>query len=310
MLQDRKTMTMKRSLSLILLLSAACITTHAQNLSITSFTFAESDLTAMNSATRRNDQNGNRCALLKVETTETGLSFDTGMIGITDIVYHPGEVWIYVPKGTRKITVSHKRYGVLRDWIFPYPVESARTYILRLEAKAPDPVVVQDTVYNTVYVDRYVERVIERKVRAPRPKFDFSELPSHYAWTTLGMSIYDKDLVDFSIGCGYAYVPWRMGGYVSYLTDFECSMFTAGPVVRLTNPQSRAEVQAYAGVGVYGGYCASADFGMRFYFRGKENRKFSFWDFSIGCSYADQSFYPYVSLSVGISGLLLLIAAL
>lgn len=303
-------MTMKRTLSLIILLMMMCIAADAQNISITSFTFAESDLTAMNSSTRRNDLNGNRCALLKVETTETGFSFDTGMIGITDIVYYPGEVWIFVPKGTRKITVNHARFGVLRDWQFPYPVESARTYILRLETKAPDPVVVQDTVYNTIYVDRYVERVIERKVRAPRPRPDFSSSPSHYLWTSVGMNVYEGDIIDMTIGLGYAFVPGRVGGYVSYMNDFDCSMFTAGPVFRLTGPQSRTEVQAYAGAGVYGGYCASADLGMRFAFRGRESRKFNLWDLSVGCSYADQSFYPYVSVSVGISGLLLLLAAI
>ena len=310
MLQDRTAITMKRTLSLIILLITVYITAGAQDLSITSFTFAENDLTAMNSATRRNDQNGNRCALLKVETTETGLSFDTGMIGITDIVYHPGEVWIYVPKGTRKIPVNHARFGVLRDWQFPYPVESARTYILKLEAKAPDPVIVQDTVYKTIYVDRYVERVIERKVRAPRPRPDFFFSPSHYLWTSVGMNVYGGDIIDMTIGLGYAFVPGRVGGYVSYMNDFECAMLTAGPVFRLTGPRSRTEVQAYAGAGVYGGYCASADLGMRFAFGSRGCGKFNLWDLSVGCSYADQSFYPYVSVSIGISGFLLLLAAM
>lgn len=291
---------MNKALYIISILILTYQAAGAQNLSITSFAVAENDLTAMNSTTRRVDQNGNRCALLKIETTETGLSFDTGMIGIVDIEYHPGEIWIYVPKGTRKITVSHRRHGVLRDWQFPYPVESARTYILRLEGKAPEPEVVHDTVYKTVYVEKYIEKVIEKKVRVPRPRPDFSSLPSHYVYATLGLSISDWDTTDLAVGIGYAFVPGRLGGYVSYLDDFDCSMFTAGMVFRLTNPESKSEVQAYVGAGLYGGYCMSGDIGLRIGFRGSREKKFSFCDFSFGCSYADRSFYPYVSLSVGI----------
>ena len=295
---------MKRILAYLLFLSLGC-TLSAQSISITGFSLLETDFSAMNRDTRRLDRNGEPCALLRIETTETGFTFDGGLIGVTDVSYHKGEVWVYMPRGARKLSVSHSRFGYLRDWPFPFPVEGGRTYLLTLEAVPPAPVVVQDTVYNTVYVDRYVDRVIERKVRAPRirrPRPDFSPFGSHYAYTTLGMSVYEGDVIDMSWGLGYAFVPGRVGGYASVLFDEGDPMVNAGPVVRLTGGRGPVDLQVYAGAGTYGGYCMSGDMGIRFSFRSEVGRKLSLWDVSMGCSYADGTYCPYMSFGIGITG--------
>ena len=39
-----------------------------------------------------------------------------------------GEVWVWVPYGSRKITISHQQLGVLRDYRYPVEIEAKRTY--------------------------------------------------------------------------------------------------------------------------------------------------------------------------------------
>ena len=112
-----------------------CITTLAfgQEMSVKSFYLAETDLTANTPGTMVRDQNGNLCALIKLETTLDGFSFDVGSLGISKTQRVGGEIWIYVPFGVRKITLSHPQLGVIRDYAIPCSIIKGRTYILKLD---------------------------------------------------------------------------------------------------------------------------------------------------------------------------------
>lgn len=77
------------------------------------------------------DPNGRLCAIIKVETPYTGFTFDTGTIQVVKSVQQIGEVWVYVPKGVRKITIGHQR-GILREYPLPTSIEEATVYVLRL----------------------------------------------------------------------------------------------------------------------------------------------------------------------------------
>ena len=105
---------------------------HAQNLSVESFVLAETDLTANTPGTMYNDQNGEICALIKVETTQKGFTFDVGVMGVSSVMEMPGEIWVYVPFGIRKISVHHPALGVLRDYPIPVHIDKGRTYIMKL----------------------------------------------------------------------------------------------------------------------------------------------------------------------------------
>ena len=52
------------------------------------------------------DQNGNLCALIKVETTLDGFSFDVGALGVCEVRREGGEIWVYVPFGIRRVTIT------------------------------------------------------------------------------------------------------------------------------------------------------------------------------------------------------------
>ena len=100
----------------------------AQNISVKSFRLLETDLTANTAGTLKKDQNNETAALIKVVTTETGFVFDGGMLGIVGTTQRAGEIWVYVPPKSRKITISHPQLGLLRDYFYPIPIEAGRTY--------------------------------------------------------------------------------------------------------------------------------------------------------------------------------------
>ena len=122
---------MKRLFTLFILLLTV-FAVHAQNLSVESFRMDIKDLTANTAGTTVFDQNGEKCALIKVETTQTGFSFDTGSLGVMKTEQHVGEIWVYVPEGVKRITISHQQLGTLRDYELGQTVKRARTYILKL----------------------------------------------------------------------------------------------------------------------------------------------------------------------------------
>jgi hypothetical protein len=122
---------MKRAFFLILFLIFVG-SIYSQNISVSSFKLLATDLTANTSGTMEQDQNGETAALIKVVTTQTGFSFDGGAMGIVKTVLKPSEIWVYVPRGLKKITISHPQLGILRDYYFNIPIDAARTYEMKL----------------------------------------------------------------------------------------------------------------------------------------------------------------------------------
>ena len=100
----------------------------AQTISVSSFKLLDTDLTANTAGTMEQDQNGEVAALIKVVTTQTGFSFDCGTMGIVKTLQKPSEIWVYVPRGVKKMTISHPQLGLLRDYFFPTLIDAARTY--------------------------------------------------------------------------------------------------------------------------------------------------------------------------------------
>ena len=105
-----------------------CLSSFAQSLSVSSFRLLETDMTANTAGTMEYDQNGEAAALIKVVTTQTGFSFDCGSIGVVKTLQKPSEIWVYVPRGVKKMTISHSQLGLLRDYPLNIPINSARTY--------------------------------------------------------------------------------------------------------------------------------------------------------------------------------------
>ena len=102
---------------------------------ISEFYLDESDLTANQQGTTVFDNNGNKCALLKIQTLKTGFTFDVGSLGVIKTEQHTGEIWVYVPGGIKRLTIHHPNYTTIKNYTIPVTVQKARTYIVTLVNK-------------------------------------------------------------------------------------------------------------------------------------------------------------------------------
>jgi uncharacterized protein (TIGR02145 family) len=103
----------------------------AQNISVKSFRLLENDLDARVNYPKL-DQNGDKCAIIKVVTTEDGFTWDGDALGITTVVKKQAEYWLYVPRGAKRITISHSKLGLLRNYAYTIPIEESTVYELVL----------------------------------------------------------------------------------------------------------------------------------------------------------------------------------
>ena len=101
----------------------------AQRFNVSAFRLLANDVTAF--VTPVHDLNGDGCALIKIQASpEFAFSTPLGIVKREDNV---GEVWLYVPARSKKITIKHPQWGVLRDYIFPVKIESHFSYEMRIE---------------------------------------------------------------------------------------------------------------------------------------------------------------------------------
>ncbi len=124
---------MKRLLTLTAIVLAFTVQAMAQGMKVVEFKLLENDLTANTRGTEKMDQNGERAALIKIQTPERGFTFDGGSLGIVATEEHAGEIWLYVPRRAQKLIVQHPAFGVMRDFFYPIPVEGARTYEMLID---------------------------------------------------------------------------------------------------------------------------------------------------------------------------------
>ena len=118
---------MKKHLLLVFTL-LIFVSVSAQEITVKSFRPLPTDMTASSKEGKRIDQNGQVAALIKVVTNEKGFSFEGGTLGIVDSQERKGEIWVWVPRASRKITILHDQLGILRDYMFPTVIEAERTY--------------------------------------------------------------------------------------------------------------------------------------------------------------------------------------
>ncbi len=99
----------------------------AQTISVKSFRALPTDMTARITDPVK-DQNGDKSALIRVVTTQTGFKWEAGMMGIVKAEHKTGEYWLYIPYGSKKLTIMHPQLGVLRNYHYPESIEEATVY--------------------------------------------------------------------------------------------------------------------------------------------------------------------------------------
>lgn len=141
----------------------------AREFSVTSFRELPNDVSAFINPVR--DLNNEDCALLKV-VAPSDFVFSTPL-GIVKRVDKTGEIWLYLPRGSRKITLKHADWGILRDYVFPGKLESHKTYEMILEyphtlpptlpLEAPAAITIRDT----LLVTRTDTLILHEKTKTP-----------------------------------------------------------------------------------------------------------------------------------------------
>lgn len=151
------------------LVIAVSIGSRAQKFSVSLFRQLPNDVSAFIDPIR--DLNDEDCGLIKVMASEDFV-FSTPL-GIVKRLDKTGEIWLYVPRGSKKITIKHPEWGVLRDYIFPTKIDSHITYELCIDEPvsivdntAVKPVVT--TIRDTVMVT-HVDTLIVVPVKIPVP---------------------------------------------------------------------------------------------------------------------------------------------
>ncbi len=134
-----------RTLLALLFFSLAQVLS-AQSIQVSDFHYDEFDTAANTSGTAFIDpNNGNKCALIKVHTTQRGFTFDVGALGVAKTEpqggSHPTQIWVYVPQGVKRISIIHPQLGELLDYDLGMTLKSAKTYHLTLQTGTVQTVV-------------------------------------------------------------------------------------------------------------------------------------------------------------------------
>ena len=134
----------------------------AQDFSVASFRSLPNDVSAFIHPVR--DLNDEACALIKVVApSDFAFSSPLGIVKRKDEV---GKIWLYLPKGTKLLTLKHPEWGVLRDYHFSKPLESRMTYELKLNLPKPEVTEIHDTI---TQVKTVVDTVTIQKTRPKMP---------------------------------------------------------------------------------------------------------------------------------------------
>lgn len=138
-------------LFLTLLMVPLSLLAQSDKIHVESFNIDPTDLTANLDGTTVYDQNGSKCALIKVRTTEKGFKFDAGSIGVKAVDdNHTAEIWVYLPYGAKHLTISHPQLGTI-TYDFSTSIKKATTYIMKLTT---------DRVVTNVFDDTHHGRLI------------------------------------------------------------------------------------------------------------------------------------------------------
>ena len=121
-----------------------------QSISVSSFQKRNNDMDARAHYPVK-DQNGDLCAMLKIETTETGFVFEGGSLGIMKTERKTAEYWVYVPYGSKRISIKHDQLGILRDYMFPETIDKATVYLMKLTT-ATVRTIVEDAVIESQWL--------------------------------------------------------------------------------------------------------------------------------------------------------------
>lgn len=199
-----------RRWTVIWLVCCCCLTTWAQDFKVESFSLLESDLTARVDPVF--DLNGDACALIKVAADKAFVF--SGPLGIVKREDRTTEILLYVPAGTKQLTISHPRLGMMRNYALPLVLRGRNTYEMILKpivrGQEEVPALMPDTLIEAPAVNSVA-------ISAPTPDIKVSPkklYPSY--WTIMAQAGIGKA---YTVGTMVAYLH-KVGFYASILGNW------------------------------------------------------------------------------------------
>ena len=124
---------MKKIIWLSALLLTMTLGANAQDIQITNF---ERNYTSLYASTHLEvDNRGQACAVIRFLVREKGFKIEPNL-GIVKEEVRPGEIILWVPSGTKRLTVKGKNLMSLTGYEIPVQIESKMTYEATLEVTA------------------------------------------------------------------------------------------------------------------------------------------------------------------------------
>lgn len=126
----------------------------AQQFSVKKFEAMPNDISAFVDPVK--DLNDEGCALIKVVASEDfAFSSPLGIVKRKDEV---GEIWLYLPRNSKYLTIKHPEWGIIRNYKFPHPLESHITYEMTISQPQSvalrDTLVLTKTVVDTITIEK------------------------------------------------------------------------------------------------------------------------------------------------------------
>ncbi len=125
---------------LLFLLMLMAVPAFGQKLTIRDFEARPQDMDAQSNTLEKRDRNGKRAAIIKIYTSlpSSELTFGGSGQGFAGQEQHgPGQVWLYVPRASQKVTISHPKYDPL-TFYYPSDIKEGRVYSMILSPEGKE----------------------------------------------------------------------------------------------------------------------------------------------------------------------------
>lgn len=239
------------------------------------------DLSAISSNYK--DLNGSPAALIRMTVRDPQFEFSANL-GIIALEKKTGEVYLYVPQDTKRLTVRHPRLGVLKDYVIPFRIRSKVTYdaeIVITGSSQPTVPSIKEPVVPQTYEPDTPTYPYEPQPQAKTsqyyssPEFHFYAGIGFNAVSLMGPSVqlgisYGK----FSLEGGFVYgmdkvedIRLSMSSTINEAYDYSCSKVWARLGVNFDIEHFRISPQAGATFNMISGKAASGTSNTTDYFK-------------------------------------------
>lgn len=170
----------------------ATLSANAQKLEYWDFKVSKEATARLQGTSLTDENSGKKAALIKIYTPFPNyvLGFDAGLFQILGRKQAgPGEVWLYVPERTQKVTVSHPNYSPVEMWFDGMEAEAGTTYTVSLNVEGRNVALIASKPNAEIWVDGESQGKSPVNMRLP--------LGSHTVRAELGTFLYD-DIINIT----------------------------------------------------------------------------------------------------------------